>query len=83
MDNTPFSKKCEIIHDFYLDYAYEHKDFVEVNDIGVPLALLIVQGCATPTIDGIDYIEATYIALCNMLGADPELPWNSADEMME
>ena len=79
----PFSKKCEILHDFYLDYATEYKEFIFVNDIGVPLATLVTQGCAIPTTSGVDYVEAAYEALCNMLHVDSSLPWNSIQEMMQ
>ena len=83
MSKTPFSKKCEILHDFYLDYAYEYKDFIQVNDIGIPLALLVTQGCALPTPSGVDYVDASYIALCTMLDVDPDAEWNNLEEMMQ
>lgn len=82
MTNTPFSKKCEILADYVLDYGYENKDFIEQHDIGFPLAMLVVQGCATPTIAGIGFVEATYDNLCDYLGVSKDIGWDTVEDMI-
>ena len=40
---TPFSKKCEILGDLWLNYREDEAfdDFIEYNDLGLPLAYAI------------------------------------------
>ncbi len=40
---TPFSSKCEILADLWLNYRddEEFQDFVEYNDLGLPLAYAV------------------------------------------
>ena len=55
MDNTPFSKKCEILHDFYIANATDDywRDLFDMHDLGFPAAVLVVNGAATLTDIGI------------------------------
>ena len=72
MDSTPFSKKCEILHDFYISNAadeYWH-DLITMQDLGFPAAVLVVNGGATLTDIGKSFVEETWQALCNELGVD-------------
>jgi len=42
---TNFSSKCDILAELWLDYRNEEdfEDFVEYNDLGLPLAFAIAQ----------------------------------------
>jgi len=46
---THFSNKCEILADLWLNYRQdeEFQDFVEYNDLGLPLAYLIANNVVT------------------------------------
>jgi hypothetical protein len=72
MNGTPLSKKCEILHDFYLDYAGtdEYEDFFRLNDLGVPAALLYMNGGAQLTEIGANFVEEAWIAMCELLEVD-------------
>lgn len=72
MDSTPFSKKCEILHDFYIANAVDEdwQDFISLHDLGLPAAVLVVNGGATLTDIGIAFVDETWQALCNELGVD-------------
>lgn len=70
MDKTPYSKKVEILHDLYMNDSTEYEEFISHHDIGVPLAVLIFQGCATPTEKGILSISESFDALCEFLEID-------------
>lgn len=79
---TTFISKCETLSDFTIDYIQEHEDFIAQHDIGFPLAMLIIQGCATPTVAGIGFVEATYASLCDYLGVSKNVEWLSLEEML-
>ena len=59
---TGFSKKCEILGDLYANYGQdpEFRDFVEFNDLGLPLAYLTSEGLCELSTDGERYIEETW-----------------------
>jgi len=45
LEQTSFGNKCEILADLWMNYRNdeEFKDFVEYNDLGLPLAYLIAN----------------------------------------
>ena len=59
---TNFSNMCEILGKLYLQYQDEDgfSDFIEYNDIGLPLAYLIAEGICEPTQDGEKYVLETW-----------------------
>ena len=83
MDNTPFSSKCEILYDFYMNYSDEYEEFIDENDIGVPAAVLSYIGAATLTDKGIHSIEETWISLCDILQIDSYGNYPTIEFMME
>lgn len=83
MTNTPFSKRVEILSDLYMENSEEYEEFISDNDIGVPLSVLITQGCATPSDKGIEYINQSFDSFCELLDIDRHGDYNSFDEMIE
>lgn len=84
MDSTPFSKKCEILNDFYISNAsdeYWH-DLITMQDLGFPAAVLAVNGGATLTDIGIGFVEETWQALCNELGVDHYGNYDSLESLL-
>ena len=73
MDNTPFSNKCEIIEDFYLSFGRnpDYQAYFLEFDIGVPLAVCVMQDYAVPTDAGKFAIEEAWYGLCGWLDVDP------------
>lgn len=47
---TTFENKCNILGELWMDYRTDEqfKDFLEYNDIGLPLAFLIAEGLVQP-----------------------------------
>jgi hypothetical protein len=87
MSDTPtnhFSYKCEILADLWLNYRDNEqlKDFIEYNDIGIPLAYAIAEDLAKPTEIGIRYVEESYSLLVDSLGIESD-EYESLDEMFE
>lgn len=69
MAQTDFSNKVSILADLYANYKEDPhlKDFVEYNDLGLPLAFLAVEGLAEITQEGSEYIEETWLLFISAL----------------
>ena len=59
---TGFSNKCAILGALYANYKHDPKlsDFIEFNDLGLPLAYLTSEGLCELSTDGERYIEETW-----------------------
>ena len=59
---TDFSNVCDILGELYSKYKEdkEFKDFIEFNDLGLPLAYLTKENLAVPSDDGARYIMETW-----------------------
>ncbi len=59
---TDFSNKCNILGELYINYKDNSKlkDFLEFNDLGLPLAYLSSEGLCELSTDGERYIEETW-----------------------
>ena len=82
---TDFSDKTAILADLWINYRDEgeFEDFIEYNDLGLPLAYLINTDLATPTDEGIKYIDETFNLLCAALELDIDGTYNSLIEMFK
>ena len=81
---TGFAKKCAILGDLYANYGQdpEFKDFVEFNDLGLPLAYLSNEGLCELSIDGERYIEETWTLFVKSLGIE-DVGFDDLDEMFQ
>lgn len=81
---TDFSKKCEILGELWLDYKDEEEfaDFIEYNDIGLPLAYAVSAGLAKIEPQGELYVNETFDLLIDALSIDYNTEWESLDEML-
>jgi hypothetical protein len=82
---TNFETKCAILSDLWLNYKdnEELADFVEYNDLGLPLAYLIHTNLVTVTDEGMPYVDETFNLLCAALGLDSDEEYISLNELME
>lgn len=71
-NETPFSTKAEILADLWLNYRQddEFADFIEYNDIGLPLAYLIHNEIVKTTDVAQKFVEETF----ELLLAGLEIP---------
>jgi len=81
---TDFETQCEILSDLWLNYKdnVELKDFIEYNDLGLPLAYVIHTDLARVTEDGVPYVEETFNLLCAALELDMEADYLNLNEML-
>ena len=82
---TTFENKCAILSDLWLNYKdnEELQDFVEYNDLGLPLAYLIHTELVSVNESGIVYVDETFNLLCKGLGVDLDEEYESLNELME
>lgn len=59
---TDFSSICDILGDLYSNYKEDKnfRDFIEFNDLGLPLAYLTSENLCEPSDDGIRYVTETW-----------------------
>jgi hypothetical protein len=67
---TDFSKQVEILGQFYMSARdnKEMSEFIEFNDIGLPLAYLASEGLCDISDDGKKYVAETWDLLLVSLG---------------
>jgi len=81
---TDFSKKIEILGEFYITYRddKELKEFIEFNDVGLPLAYLASEGLCGVSEEGNEYINQTWVILMASLGIE-DIGFEDIDSMMK
>jgi hypothetical protein len=58
----------------------DFEDFIEYNDIGLPLAYAFAEGLATPTEIGTRFVEETYSLFLEAIEI-PDKEYESLDDM--
>lgn len=82
---TNFSNKVAILADLWINYRddEEFEDFISYNDLGLPLGYIVNTELATPTDQGMLYINETFDLLCAALELDLEKDYESLQQMFE
>ena len=59
---TDFSKMCDVLGSLYANYKEDEdfKDFIDFNDLGLPLAYFISEDLCQVSDDGARYITETW-----------------------
>jgi hypothetical protein len=88
MSDTPtnhFFRKCSILGELWLNYRddEEFKDFIEYNDLGLPLAYAFANDIAKETEIAEKFINESYELLAQALGVSDTEPFDSLDNMLE
>ena len=71
---TDFSNQINILGEFYINYREdsELKDFLEFNDIGLPLAYLSSEGLCEISDDGKKYVAESWEMFLLAMGITDE-----------
>ena len=80
---TSFSNKCAILAELWMNYRDDSnlEDFVDYNDLGLPLAYAINTELATITSAGELYVNETFDLLCAAIGVDDQKDYQTLNEM--
>lgn len=81
---TPFDIKCEILGDLWINYKNDPQfvDFIQYNDIGLPLAFLISEQFVKINDKGILYINETFDLLLAALGIKDDTGFESIEDLI-
>ncbi len=80
---TDIDKQFDILASFYLNYKDDSstREFIEFNDIGLPLAFLTAEGLCQPTEIALIYVQETFAMLLATLGIE-DTGFNNLDHML-
>jgi hypothetical protein len=80
---TPFSKKCEILGELWLKYRSEEEfeDFLEYNDLGLPIAYAIANDIVKSTDLAKSFVEETFDLLITSLNVE-DTGWDNLDQLL-
>ena len=81
-NSTPFSDQCVILADLWLNYRSDEEfaDFIEYNDIGLPLAYAVTNNLAEVNSTGESLIGETFDLLLSGLGLD-DMGYDNLDDL--
>ena len=80
---TPFSNRCEILSDLWLNYKTDNEftEFFTYNDLGLPLAYSLAEGIVQSTEIAERFVNETFELLITSLGIVDD-NFESLDEML-
>jgi hypothetical protein len=78
-----FNNKITILSELWMNYRddKELKDFIDYNDLGLPLAYFLMNEIVLPTDQSQIYINETYDLLIAALTVEDK-EWESLDELL-
>lgn len=81
---TTFSNKCSILSDLWMNYRDDEgmQDFVEYNDMGLPLAYFIDSDIVTPKDQAKMFVDETFNLLLGALDIEDQ-EFETLNEMLE
>ena len=82
---TDFTKVCEILGVLYANYKEdeEFKDFIDFNDLGLPLAYFASEKLCEVSDDGARYIMETWLLFLKGLGLEDTGLWDNLEDLFE
>lgn len=85
MNETTFDNKTQILADLWLNYRNEGDfvDFIEYNDLGLPLAYAISAGIVPATDRAREFIEETFALLLASLDIEEDTGFDSLDDLLQ
>jgi hypothetical protein len=80
---TTFENKCLILADLWLNFRDDEQfeDFIQYNDMGLPLAYALSEGVVKGTELSNKFIDETFDLLLSGLGTEDE-GWISLDDLL-
>lgn len=81
---TDVEGKCRILGKLWMDYREDpgFVDFIEYNDMGLPMAYLADNGLVTMTKKGELFVEETFELFLQSLGLE-DVGFNDLEEVLE
>jgi hypothetical protein len=69
---TELASKCDILNDIWINHSENEwlEDFIEINDLGLPMAYFISNGIVEATPLAIEIIDVTFADLLELLDVE-------------
>lgn len=82
---TSYTDKTNILADLWMNYRddEEFQDFVEYNDLGLPLAYAIANGIVETNAIAEKFVEETFDLLLSGLGIEDSDGFNNLDDILD
>jgi hypothetical protein len=82
-DLTTFDDACSILAELWINHKHEKtfEDFIQYNDLGLPLAFLIDSELVTPTEVAKKYIEETWAILLKSLEINEDIGFTCLEDL--
>lgn len=76
--------RCRILADLWMDYRgeVEFEDFVQYNDLGLPLAYAISEGIVEKTDIATNFVNEAFDILLGALGIE-DTGFNTLDDLLD
>ncbi len=83
IQGNTFENKITILAELWMNYRDDEdlQDFLDYNDLGLPLAYLLMNEIVLPTLQSSIYIDETYDLLIASLTVE-DREWKSLDELL-
>lgn len=84
-NETPVSVRAEILSDLWLNYRNdeEFQDFVQYNDLGLPLAYAVSSNIVPLTKQAEDFINETFLLLLAGLDIEYDEGFESLNDLLQ
>lgn len=81
---TPYLTKCEILGELWLGYKNDKQfaDFIEYNDLGLPLSYAIANGIVESKPMAEKYVNETFDLLLDGLGLTDDFAWTDLNQVL-
>ena len=85
MNETTLENKTEILSDIWLNYRNdsEFEDFIQYNDLGLPLAYAINAGIVVISDRATEFINETFALLLAGLDIQEDTGFESLDDILQ
>lgn len=80
---TPFEVRCNILSELWIEYRDQEdfKDFIDYNDLGLPLAFLLDEGIVKHTDKSMLMVNETFDLFLATLGQEDQ-GFDSLDDLL-
>lgn len=82
-NSTPFEARCSILSELWIEYRDQEdfKDFIDYNDLGLPLAFLLDEGIVKSTDKSMLMVNETFDLFLATLGQEDQ-GFDSLDDLL-
>lgn len=81
---TPIEVRCDILSELWIDYRDQEDfdDFIDYNDLGLPLAFALAEGIVKPTDKSTMIVNETFDLFLATLSIEEDAGYDSLDDLL-